>query len=108
MAITPSELIERIDRENAPTILDVRSALEFKHGHIPGAVHVSFWTIGAHLSEIPARPDDELIVYCGHGPRAWRAGSVLRRHGFTRVVYLQGHMHAWRRAGLREEKDVSR
>ena len=106
MSISPRELIARIDRGEAPPILDVRSALEFRQGHIPGAVHVPFWTVGAHLDDIPARPDDELIVYCGHGPRAWRAGSVLKRHGFTKVVYLQGHMHAWRQSQLREETDT--
>jgi hydroxyacylglutathione hydrolase len=108
VSIAPSELMERIERGDAPAILDVRSALEFKNGHVPGALHVPFWTIGSHLSEIPAAPDQELIVYCGHGPRAWRAGGVLRRHGFTNVTYLHGHMHAWRQAGLREETGVQK
>ena len=103
MPITPSELLARIERGDAPTILDVRSALEYRHGHVPGAVHVPFWTIGAHLDDIHAKPQDELVVYCGHGPRAWRAGNVLKRRGFTNVVYLQGHMHGWRQAGLRED-----
>jgi rhodanese-related sulfurtransferase len=105
--ITPSELLERIDRGQAPTVLDVRSSWEFKRGHVPGAIHMPFWTIGAHLGEISASPDDEIVVYCGHGPRAWRAGGVLGRHGFTRVTYLQGHMHAWRQAQLREETDLT-
>ena len=104
MSITGSELLALIDAGRAPTILDVRSAWEFKHGHVPGAIHVPFWTIGAHVGDIPARGSDELVVYCGHGPRAWRAGSVLRRHGFTNIKYLGGHMHAWRQASLREEK----
>src|SRR5207245_828018 len=34
----------------------------------------------------------------------WRAGGLLRRRGFQRVIYLKGHMHGWRRAGLREQK----
>jgi rhodanese-related sulfurtransferase len=103
VTISPTELLARIDRGEAPAILDVRSAWEFRKGHVPGAVHVPFWTIGAHLDDIPAKPGDELVVYCGHGPRAWRAGRVLQRHGFTRLVYLQGHMHGWRQAGFREQ-----
>jgi rhodanese-related sulfurtransferase len=71
---------------------------------VPGAFHLPFWTIGSHVADIPAGPDDEVVVYCGHGPRAWRAGRVLRGRGFTRVTYLQGHMHGWRLAGLREER----
>jgi rhodanese-related sulfurtransferase len=103
VSITSSDLLARIDDDQAPTIIDVRSEWEFRKGHVPGAIHLPFWTIGAHLGEIPAARHEEVVVYCGHGPRAWRAGSVLKRHGFTRVTYLQGHMHAWRQARLREE-----
>ncbi len=103
MAITAPDLLARIDAQNAPTILDVRSAEEFQSGHVPGAIHIPFTVIGAHVSEIAAARGDQVVVYCGHGPRAWIAGSVLRRNGFGNVTYLKGHMRAWRRAGLREE-----
>lgn len=103
--MTPTELLTQIDAGRAPAILDVRSAWEFRRGHVPGAVHLPFWTIGTHLSEIPGTRDQPIVVYCGHGPRAWRAGGVLRRHGFTNVIYLTGHMHGWRQAGLREEQE---
>ena len=102
-SISRLELLARIDAGRPPTILDVRSAWEFKQGHVPGAIHLPFWAIGAHLLDIPAADDDDVVVYCGHGPRAWRAGGVLRRHGFKNVLYLQGHMHAWRQSHLREE-----
>jgi rhodanese-related sulfurtransferase len=105
VSITGSELLARIAAEQAPAILDVRSAWEFRQGHGPGAIHIPFWTVGAHLVEIPARTGDEVVVYCGHGPRAWRAGGVLKRHGFKNVIYLHGHMHGWRQAGLREETE---
>jgi hydroxyacylglutathione hydrolase len=104
VSITASELLARIDARDAPAILDVRSGWEFRRGHVPGAIHLPFWTIGAHLSEIPGTPADPVVVYCAYGPRAWRAGGLLRRHGFQTVIYLKGHMHGWRRAGLREEK----
>src|SRR2546422_96867 len=103
MSITASDLLARIDRGDAPPILDVRSAREFERGHVPGAIHVPFAAIGARLSEIPARREQPIVVYCGHGPRAWIAGSALRRRGFERVIYLKGHMHGWRHARFREE-----
>lgn len=102
--MTPIELLAQIDSGQAPAILDVRSAWEFKRGHVPGAVHLPFWAVGAHVSDVRRRPGDPIVVYCGHGPRAWRAGGVLRRRGFTNVIYLTGHMHGWRQAGLREER----
>lgn len=93
-------LADRIAAGTAPVILDVRSTWEFARDHVPGAIHVPFWRLRAHLHRVPARPDDEIVVYCGHGPRAAWAGAVLRRRGFRRVRYLAGHWAAWAKTGL--------
>jgi rhodanese-related sulfurtransferase len=102
--ISPAALLERIDHGDAPLVLDVRSAGEFAAGHVPGAVHVPFTSVIAGSHGVPATMTDALVVYCGHGPRAWLAGAALRRRGHARVIYLRGHMTAWRRAGLREQR----
>jgi rhodanese-related sulfurtransferase len=97
-------LLEQIDSGGAPTIIDVRTAAEFADGHVPGAIHIPFETIRGRLDSIPGSRRDPLVVYCGHGPRAWMAGAVLRSHGFTDVRYLTGHFSGWRAAALREER----
>ena len=97
-------LLARIVAGAAPAILDVRTGREFADGHVPGAVHVPFWQVGRRIDVIPARKDQELVVYCGHGPRAMIAGRTLRKHGFTHLVFLDGHFSKWRSAGLREER----
>ena len=101
--LSPSVLLRRIDAGTAPTILDVRSRSEFTHGHVPGAIHIPFWLVSRRLDQIRATREAELVVYCGHGPRAMMAGTLLRLHGFTRVVYLAGHFTEWHRGGFREE-----
>lgn len=85
-------------------VVDVRSQWEFQRGHVPGARHVPFQAVHRHQETIRPIGDDTVIVYCGHGPRAWFAGVTLRRLGFRHVTYLKGHMAGWRRAGLREER----
>jgi len=102
--LTATELAARIVAGTAPVILDVRSAREFADGHVPGAVRIPFWLVSWRTSRIPAAKDDELVVYCGHGPRALIAGRALARRGFTRVVYLDGHFSTWRRDGRPEER----
>jgi rhodanese-related sulfurtransferase len=102
--ISPAALLEQIDRGKVPAVLDVRSPGEFVEGHVPGAVNVPFTSVLAGSQEVRAPKDQILVVYCGHGPRAWLAGKALRWRGYTRVTYLRGHMAAWRRAGLREER----
>jgi rhodanese-related sulfurtransferase len=101
--ITAEALLNRITSGTAPVILDVRSRAEYARGHVPGARHVPFWQVSRHLDEIAAFRDVEVVIYCGHGPRAHVAGRVLRRKGFTRIAYLAGHFSEWRSRGLREE-----
>jgi rhodanese-related sulfurtransferase len=102
--VTADDLEARIRAGTAPAILDVRSAREFAGGHVPGAVHIPFWRVSARIAEVPAGAGDKLVVYCGHGPRAKVAGRALRRHGFTRFEYLDGHFSTWTRDGRPEAR----
>jgi MFS family permease len=97
-------LLGLIDSNSAPTILDVRSVKEFADGHVPGAINIPFESVGSRAHELAGSRQNPVIVYCGHGPRAWMAGAALRKNGFTNVTYLAGHFSRWRAAGLREEK----
>jgi rhodanese-related sulfurtransferase len=103
MEIGAADLLEQIDRGTAPLILDVRSRVEFGRGHVPGARHVPFW-MPWRLRRLSASRGDPVVVYCGHGPRAWLAGRVLQRDGFRGVTYLAGHFSRWHRDGLREAR----
>lgn len=85
----------------APVIVDVRSPEEFRQGHIPGAVNVPFWEAAFRWPELP--PSAPAVVYCGHGPRARIAQTLLRLRGIRRIDLLDGHMAGWRRSGRPEE-----
>lgn len=104
MNVSPDVLAAEIAAGSPPTILDVRSRAEFVRGHVPGALHIPFWLLPRRLSSIPASRDERIVVYCGHGPRASMAGLVLRANGFRSVSYLEGHMAAWSRSGLPQDR----
>jgi rhodanese-related sulfurtransferase len=101
--IDPEALLAQIDRGRPPVIVDVRSGVEFRRGHVPGAVHVPFWLAFWRSGRLRAAPDDPVVLYCGHGPRAWMAGALLRARGFRHVCCLRGHMAGWKGRGFREE-----
>jgi phage shock protein E len=103
MNVSPEELMAQIDAGVAPVILDVRSRQEFAEGHVPGAIHAPFWQVAAGSGKLDGLRERPVVVYCGHGPRAYIAGSALRRRGFTDVAYLTGHMKSWRAKNLRLE-----
>jgi rhodanese-related sulfurtransferase/protein-S-isoprenylcysteine O-methyltransferase Ste14 len=97
--IVPADLLAMIQRGEAPLVLDVRSRREFARGHVPGARNVSFWSKKL-AAELGADRDRSVVVYCGHGPRAAFVARTLRRHGFSRVRLLDGHMSGWHRGRL--------
>lgn len=103
-SISAGELLARIERGEPVLVLDVRSEMEFTAGHVPGAVNVPFNLVPSRMDEVPGAPGDELIVYCGHGPRAYIAAVPLRTSGGRRVVFMSGHWSGWQREGLREER----
>ncbi len=44
------------------------------------------------------------MLYCETGARAIYAGRYLHGRGFTELRFLEGHMQAWRRAGMPQER----
>jgi rhodanese-related sulfurtransferase len=101
--VSAKSLLRRIDSGSSPVILDVRSRTEFARGHVPGARHIPFWRVARQNDQLGARCDTELLVYCGHGPRAMVAARTLKRRGYTHISLLEGHFSQWRSAGFREE-----
>lgn len=99
-SIPARELASRLEDGTAPPVLDVRSEGEYRAGHVPGAIHLGFLSTFGHGDELAFDRGEPVVVYCEHGPRAGIARFALRRHGFERVVLLEGHMSGWREAGL--------
>jgi rhodanese-related sulfurtransferase len=103
--MTPESLLNQITTGTAPVILDVRSKTEFALGHVPGAIHIPFWRMAVESDRLSRFKERPIVVYCGHGPRAYIAGSALRRAGFSHVEYLKGHMSKWKSLRLPLEVD---
>jgi len=79
--------------QNGATLLDVRTAMEFSSGHLPGAVNVPLGSIE------PSRLGDKnqpIVVYCASGARSAHAVRQLRKAGFGQVLDL-GPMFQGRR-----------
>ncbi len=101
--VTQQALLAAIDAGTAPVIVDVRTRREYEAGHVPGAIHVPFYTLLVRQDDIPGPRERPVVVYCEHGPRAGVARLALRLTGFTDVRYLDGQMAGWKAQGLRRE-----
>jgi rhodanese-related sulfurtransferase len=104
-SVSPDEITQGLSIGRNPLILDVRSAEEFKTGHVPGAILVP-------VDELPDRLDilreikkeREVVVYCESGKRARNAAQILIDSDFEAVGHLEGDMAAWREKGLPIER----
>ena len=77
------ELINKIKNKEA-TIIDVRSASEYKEGNSPGSIHIP-------LNEIPNRIEEfksmkkPLVLCCASGNRSGQAQQFLAQNGISDV-----------------------
>lgn len=104
----PQELSKRVKSKKPPVLVDVRTGLEFRKGHIPGAIHAPTWKIFLRLAQLPSDREAELVVTCELGPRAHIAKSLLNAYGYQNVVLLAGQMADWRTAGRPMEREERR
>ncbi len=96
MEISPQDLKARMDRREAPMLLDVRDDWETRLCQLPNALHIPIDEIEARADELD--PDEELVVYCHQGVRSAAVVEYLRQRGFKNVKNLAGGLDAWARS----------
>ena len=91
--VTVRGLCDRLDADQEPWILDVRSGAEVQAKKIPTAHHV-------HLTQLPGRMDgvvsgQSIYIFCGSGLRATVAASLLQRAGYDQATVVLGGLASW-------------
>jgi adenylyltransferase/sulfurtransferase len=93
MDITVKELKERMDRGNAPRVIDVREPHEHQICNIPGAELIPAAQFARRLDEFDK--DAEIVVHCKSGGRSGRAVEMMKARGFKNARNLAGGVMAW-------------
>lgn len=94
--ITQDILVQRIQSDNPPLILDVRTAREYAQGHIPGAINIEHTQLEKQIDKLAQHRHQEVVIHCESGGRANIAEEILRNRGFDKILHLEGDMRAWR------------
>jgi len=102
--VKANELLKRIESKIAPVIIDARTGIEFKRGHVPGAINAPPRKILLNAARLPKDKDLEMVVYCEHGQRAWIAKKLLAARGYCNIALLTGSLQGWKKRGLPLEK----
>ncbi|MFD2519440.1 rhodanese-like domain-containing protein [Emticicia soli] len=74
-------------------VIDLRSASEFKNGHVRGAENVFVGTLPQNLDKIDK--NKQVVIYCQAGDRATIGYSILKKNDFKAVKNYSAGMSEW-------------
>lgn len=77
--IPDDETLEKLMSEGSYTIIDIRTAEEYKEGHVIGAVNIPFEKINGNIE---LDKEKTIIVYCQEGDESNAACAALRELGY--------------------------
>jgi phage shock protein E len=95
----PVSVAKELLDEGGYIFLDVRTAKEFKMGHIPGAVHIERGLLEFMINNQVPDKNAQIVVYCKVGGRGSLAAHTLIRMGYKNVKNIEGGWVPWEKAG---------
>ena len=72
--------------DKSSMIVDVRTAKEYKEGHLEKAVNIPHKEIGVRIADHVRNKEDKITVYCRSGRRSRIAKKTLEDIGYKNVV----------------------
>lgn len=80
------------------TVVDVRGSDEWKHGHLPGAVHIPLASLPNRIGELTQC--SQIVLQCQSGGRSSVAASFIKARGIANVSNLVGGLDGWAKQGF--------
>ena len=98
--LSPSMAIRMMNNHEDALVVDVRTAAEFKGGHIKGAKNVPLKKFASAIESYAGYKDKQVLVYCNSGTTVVSAINQLKKAGFEKINNLEGGIAAWKEANL--------
>ena len=116
--ISGEDLLDRINSDQAPLIVDVRTAREFNSdfGHIPNAILVpmmqfesefrdihifreKIMELTSNFEDLQSFKEKEVVTICPGGGMSLVAAEIMAEEGFKHVKSLKGGIDQWFKNG---------
>ena len=99
--ITVDELFERVNSDQPPLLIDVRSPKEFDggYGHIPDARLIPVLELESNFEDLEPFREKEIVTMCPGGGMSLVAVDILEKAGFKDVKSLKGGTDLWHTSG---------
>lgn len=92
-ALTPEQVLEKLDSDQALLVVDVRKPVEYGIAHIPGAINIPVEEIEDRLHEF--KHGNGVLIYCINGSRTRQAEAMLMGADIANVYHLEGTFSGW-------------
>jgi rhodanese-related sulfurtransferase len=99
--ITVVDLFDRVNSDQPPLLIDVRSPTEFNggYGHIPNARSIQILELESSFEDLQPFKEKEIITMCPGGGLSLVAVEILEKAGFKDVKSLKGGTDLWHKKG---------
>jgi len=98
--LSPSMATRLMNNQDDVLIIDIRTAADFKKGHIKGAKNMPLSDFAKGVDELSDDKDKPVLIYCNSGNTVTRAIKLLKNAGFEKVNNLDGGIAAWKEANM--------
>jgi rhodanese-related sulfurtransferase len=97
-SVAPNEAIRLVN--SGALLVDLRSANQFKDGHIAGAKSVPGDQLLSDPKVLERLASKTVVLYCDNGATTGAAYRTLARAGAKNVFSLRGGLSAWKQENL--------
>ncbi len=98
--VSSEEAASLIGQRPEMIVLDVRTAGEFRGGHIEDAINVSYFSLSFRKRLKELDPNAAYLVHCKSGHRSNRSVAIMLSKGIKDITHLDGGFDAWKDAEL--------
>ena len=76
-------------------VLDVRTAIEYKFGHLPDATNINYYSFSFKEQLDELDKNITWLIHCRTGVRSGKSLPIMKALGFKSIVHLDGGIVAW-------------
>lgn len=103
--VSPKSSMKYLNKSSNEVIfVDLRSKEDYEISHIPGALHIDYFSPNYEVELLNIPKDKIIVLYCKHGLRSKNAAKLLKTRGFRRAYSLKGGFIEWEKSGLPVER----
>ncbi len=98
--VNAAEAQQILDIKSDVVILDVRTPVEYKLGHLEDAVNINYYSFSFKKKLGKLDRDKTYLLHCQTGVRSGRSIPIMLAAGFKNIIHMDGGYKSWKDQGL--------